>query len=94
MHTPEVNVIVGVKRNCRPLPTWGGGIELSHDREHDEVSGRVLRLCGRSALSSLTRLSIDGLPVIFPYDHIYPEQYSYMLELKRTLDAKVHSVAL
>ena len=25
----------------------------------------------------------------FPYDYIYPEQYMYMLELKRTLDAKV-----
>lgn len=25
----------------------------------------------------------------FPYDYIYPEQYSYMMELKRTLDAKV-----
>ena len=32
---------------------------------------------------------MDGLPVIFPYDHVYPEQYAYMLELKRTLDAKV-----
>lgn len=28
----------------------------------------------------------------FPYDYIYPEQYSYMLELKRTLDAKVGCV--
>ena len=26
--------------------------------------------------------------MIFPYDYIYPEQYAYMLELKRTLDAK------
>ncbi|MGH0171812.1 UNVERIFIED_CONTAM: hypothetical protein FKN15_061469, partial [Acipenser sinensis] len=34
------------------------------------------------------RLNIDGLLVYFPYDYIYPEQYSYMLELKRTLDAK------
>lgn len=38
---------------------------------------------------TLHRLSIDGLPVVFPYDYIYPEQYAYMLELKRTLDAKV-----
>ncbi|XP_057315207.1 general transcription and DNA repair factor IIH helicase subunit XPD-like isoform X1 [Hydractinia symbiolongicarpus] len=36
------------------------------------------------------RLNIDGLLVLFPYDYIYPEQYSYMLELKRTLDAKGH----
>ena len=35
------------------------------------------------------RLNIDGLLVYFPYDYIYPEQYSYMMELKRTLDAKV-----
>ncbi|CAI8012743.1 General transcription and DNA repair factor IIH helicase subunit XPD [Geodia barretti] len=38
------------------------------------------------------RLTVDGLPVIFPYDHVYPEQYAYMLELKRTLDAKGHGV--
>lgn len=38
---------------------------------------------------TLPRLSIDGLPVVFPYEYIYPEQYAYMLELKRTLDAKV-----
>lgn len=32
---------------------------------------------------------MDGLLVYFPYDYIYPEQYAYMLELKKTLDAKV-----
>ena len=32
---------------------------------------------------------MDGLLVYFPYDYIYPEQYTYMLELKRALDAKV-----
>ena len=35
------------------------------------------------------RLSVDGLLVYFPYDYIYPEQYAYMMELKRGLDAKV-----
>ena len=35
------------------------------------------------------RLTVDGLPVLFPYDYVYPEQYAYMLDLKRTLDAKV-----
>ncbi|KAA3678550.1 DNA excision repair protein ERCC-2 [Paragonimus westermani] len=30
--------------------------------------------------------------VYFPYEYIYPEQYHYMLELKRTLDAKGHGV--
>ena len=37
----------------------------------------------------LIRINIDGLLVIFPYEYVYPEQYSYMLDLKRTLDAKV-----
>ncbi|KAG5877282.1 hypothetical protein JTB14_021417 [Gonioctena quinquepunctata] len=36
------------------------------------------------------RLSVDGLIVYFPYDYIYPEQYSYMCELKKALDAKGH----
>lgn len=38
---------------------------------------------------NIYRLNIEGLLVYFPYEFIYPEQYSYMLELKRTLDAKV-----
>ena len=38
----------------------------------------------------LCRLNVDGLLVYFPYEYIYPEQYAYMLELKRTLDAKVN----
>lgn len=29
------------------------------------------------------------LEVIFPYDKIYPEQYSYVCDLKRSLDANV-----
>jgi DNA excision repair protein ERCC-2 len=37
-------------------------------------------------------LNIDGLLVYFPYDYIYPEQYSYMRELKSALDAKGHCV--
>ncbi|KAK4020853.1 hypothetical protein OUZ56_002797 [Daphnia magna] len=36
------------------------------------------------------KLNVDGLLVYFPYDYIYPEQFSYMLELKRALDAKGH----
>ncbi|XP_067681689.1 general transcription and DNA repair factor IIH helicase subunit XPD-like [Haliotis asinina] len=36
------------------------------------------------------KLNVDGLLVYFPYDYIYPEQYLYMLELKRSLDAKGH----
>lgn len=33
---------------------------------------------------------LDGLTVYFPYEYIYPEQYRYMVELKRALDAKGH----
>ncbi|KAF8944229.1 DNA-dependent ATPase of the nucleotide excision repair factor 4 complex [Haplosporangium gracile] len=35
---------------------------------------------------------IDDLPVYFPYDRIYPEQYAYMCSLKQTLDAQGHGV--
>ncbi|KAJ7632611.1 hypothetical protein FB45DRAFT_912930 [Roridomyces roridus] len=38
------------------------------------------------------KFSIDDLPVVFPYDRIYPEQYAYMCDLKRTLDATGHCV--
>ena len=37
------------------------------------------------------RFEIDDLPVYFPYDYIYPEQYQYMVEIKRALDAKVRA---
>ncbi|GAB2232535.1 hypothetical protein Drorol1_Dr00011574 [Drosera rotundifolia] len=36
------------------------------------------------------KLQIEDVTVYFPYDHIYPEQYAYMVELKRALDAKGH----
>lgn len=29
---------------------------------------------------------IDELPVLFPYERIYPEQYEYMCDIKKTLD--------
>lgn len=35
---------------------------------------------------------IDDLPVIFPYPTVYPEQYSYMCELKKTLDGEGHAI--
>ena len=31
-------------------------------------------------------IDIAGLCVYFPYDYIYPEQYQYMVFIKRTLD--------
>nr|GMD15577.1 DNA repair helicase XPD [Ipomoea batatas]GME09007.1 DNA repair helicase XPD [Ipomoea batatas] len=36
------------------------------------------------------KFQIEDVVVYFPYDNIYPEQYQYMLELKRALDAKGH----
>ncbi|WCJ29203.1 RAD3-like DNA-binding helicase protein [Euphorbia peplus] len=36
------------------------------------------------------KFEIEDITVYFPYDNIYPEQYSYMVELKRALDAKGH----
>lgn len=39
----------------------------------------------------LSRFNIDELEVIFPYEFIYPEQYSYMVELKKTLDVGVRA---
>jgi DNA excision repair protein ERCC-2 len=38
------------------------------------------------------RFKVEDLEVQFPYPRIYPEQYQYMLELKRSLDAKGHSM--
>lgn len=35
---------------------------------------------------------IDDLPVLFPYPKIYPEQYKYMCDIKRTLDAGGNSI--
>lgn len=35
---------------------------------------------------------IDGLPILFPYPKIYPEQYAYMTDLKKTLDHNGHCV--
>ena len=35
---------------------------------------------------------IGDLPVLFPYPRIYPEQYAYMCDLKRTLDEGGHCV--
>ncbi|KAF4262921.1 DNA-dependent ATPase of the nucleotide excision repair factor 4 complex [Aspergillus fumigatus] len=38
------------------------------------------------------KFMIDDLPVLFPYPRIYPEQYAYMCDLKKTLDAGGHCV--
>ncbi|GAB7341120.1 hypothetical protein MBLNU457_7428t1 [Dothideomycetes sp. NU457] len=38
------------------------------------------------------KFMIDDLEILFPYPRIYPEQYAYMCDLKRTLDAGGHCV--
>lgn len=32
------------------------------------------------------QVQVEDLTVLFPYDYVYPEQYNYMLNLKKTLD--------
>lgn len=41
-------------------------------------------------VSRRMKFKIEGLTVYFPYEYIYPEQHEYMVELKRSLDAKGH----
>eukprot|EP00213_Chloropicon_mariensis_P001992 CAMPEP_0197480652 /NCGR_PEP_ID=MMETSP1309-20131121/42434_1 /TAXON_ID=464262 /ORGANISM="Genus nov. species nov., Strain RCC998" /LENGTH=738 /DNA_ID=CAMNT_0043022669 /DNA_START=139 /DNA_END=2351 /DNA_ORIENTATION=+ len=36
------------------------------------------------------KFNLEDLTVYFPYERMYPEQYTYMLELKHSLDAKGH----
>ncbi|GAB7347535.1 hypothetical protein MBLNU459_g4431t1 [Dothideomycetes sp. NU459] len=38
------------------------------------------------------KFMIEDLPVLFPYPRVYPEQYAYMCDLKKTLDAGGHCV--
>ena len=38
------------------------------------------------------KFRLDELTVYFPYDYIYPEQYDYMVALKKTLDAGGHGL--
>ena len=38
------------------------------------------------------RFDLEGLDVFFPYEKLYHEQYEYMLNLKRAIDAKGHAL--
>eukprot|EP00871_Galdieria_phlegrea_P002952 jgi/Galph1/3658/GphlegSOOS_G2355.1 len=38
------------------------------------------------------KIVIDELMIYFPYQYIYPEQYLYMVELKKTLDSRGHCI--
>lgn len=44
------------------------------------------------AIANCAFSPISDLPVLFPYPRIYPEQYAYMCDLKKTLDAGGHCV--
>jgi hypothetical protein len=61
-------------------------------QEHQQVprpSPQQQRESPRHKLAAM-KFSLEGLTVYFPYEFIYPEQYRYMLELKRALDARGH----
>ena len=48
------------------------------------------KLCSFHPVDDLAHsFHIDDLPVYFPYERIYPEQYAYMCSLKQALDAQV-----
>ena len=36
-------------------------------------------------------LDIEGVPVLFPFDYVYPEQLKYMRELKYAIENKGNS---
>ncbi|XP_073009856.1 general transcription and DNA repair factor IIH helicase subunit XPD [Typha latifolia] len=38
------------------------------------------------------KFQIEDVTVYFPYEHIYPEQHAYMVDLKRALDARGHAL--
>ena len=38
------------------------------------------------------KFNLDGLEVYFPYDYLYKEQYDYMYQLKKAIDAKGHAL--
>lgn len=59
-----------------------------------ESSAQVVTVTDALVFSQakLMKFFIDDLPIVFPYDRIYPEQYAYMCDLKRTLDATGHCV--
>lgn len=81
-------------RGCGDRLGPGGFGVRGGEKPRGRAGGRAARRPGRLESTghrrlTAARLNVDGLLVYFPYDYIYPEQFSYMLELKRTLDAKV-----
>ncbi|KAI8868408.1 DNA repair helicase [Ramicandelaber brevisporus] len=65
------------------------------ERSSEEVRNDITRCNGKTidiehSLGKIGEEDLDGLPVRFPYDYIYPEQYQYMCDLKRALDSRGH----
>lgn len=74
---------------CPPNPLYRGARRANQIALVSIVSGRAQGFLSSIAASAM-RFDLDGLDVFFPYEYMYPEQYDYMLELKRSLDAKGH----
>ena len=76
-----------------PLPSFLAGQLRGVRRDEGE---RRLRLSYAGLLLTTVvphaQFYIDGLPILFPYPKIYPEQYAYMTDLKKTLDHNGHCV--
>jgi hypothetical protein len=76
-------------RRVKPL-YWRADAHLNSGtlrRNTHEIGSTTSK--GQQQTTKNMKFNIDGLPVYFPYPNIYPEQYAYMKDLKRSLDAKV-----
>ncbi|KAH9874086.1 DNA-dependent ATPase of the nucleotide excision repair factor 4 complex [Plenodomus lingam] len=67
-----------------------GGNNLGFVYDNFSVAPRQLLRAGAGPVKM--KFFIDTLPVLFPYPRVYPEQYAYMCDLKRTLDQGGHCV--
>ena len=63
-------------------------VSLARGRASARAARVVLLTKALSCTCATMIFELEGLRVYFPYDYIYPEQYKYMVELKRGLDAK------
>ena len=75
--SPPSTIIIDLKLNCI----------FCHLKRVGAIFCFFLRnfsFCSRFIM----KFNIDELTIYFPYEYIYPEQYSYMCSLKEALDAK------
>lgn len=89
--------------NSTTLPSGVHSFLFVYDLHSLVPSTNVSACCGHSTVivtppSALPRhtsrpkmkFQLEEVTVFFPYEYIYPEQYLYMQELKRALDAPGH----